>query len=291
MPSDANTAAAVLVGVTGPGENTAALRYAVGEARSHRRPLLLVHAIHEAFPPPPPTMLVEPVPWQQVGNAVMAEVRDELEDLLEDGALEVTTEVRSGPGGGVLVELSEQASVVVLQHRARSRLRRLFTGSTVIASAADSRCPVVSVPATWEPQTRTGRVVVGVHEDGMPEQVLAEAFAEAAAHGSSVHLVHAWEIEGAYTDLVGPPTEGWETNVREAMAAAVRPYAEAHPSVDVELDVRRGWPADALLELAGGADLLVVGRHGSRRHLPHRIGSIARTLVGEAPCPVMVVPV
>jgi nucleotide-binding universal stress UspA family protein len=291
MSTVGTTTAPVLVGVTGPGENTAALRYAVGEARSHRRPLLLVHAIHEAFPPPPPTMLVEPVPWQQVGNAVMAEVRDELEDLLENGALDVSTEVRSGPGGGVLVELSEHASVVVLQHRARSRLRRLFTGSTVIAAAADSRCPVVSVPAVWEPRTRTGRVVVGVHEDGMPEPVLAAAFAEAAAHGSSVHLVHAWEIEGAYTDLVSPPAEGWETTVRDAMDAAVRPFAEEHPSVTVELEVRRAWPAEALLDLADGADLLVVGRHGSWRHLPHRIGSIARTLVSEAPCPVMVVPV
>jgi nucleotide-binding universal stress UspA family protein len=282
---------AVVVGVTGPGENTTALRYAVHEAQQHGRPLLLANAAHVAMPPPPPAMLMDPVPWEQVARAVVGDVAHELDELFPHLGVEVYQIARTGPAGVVLAELSEKASVVVLQHRSMSRLRRLFTGSTVIATAANSHCPVVSVPESWEDPGGAGRIVVGVHEDGTPGDVLEVAFTEAAQHGHDVHLVHAWRLDPAYDDLVGQSASGWDEGVRKAMAEAAAPYAGDYPTVNVEFEVRHQWSADGLLEAAEGASLLVVGRHGTRLRLPHRIGSVARTLLRSSPCPVVVVPV
>jgi nucleotide-binding universal stress UspA family protein len=285
------TSGAVVVGVTGTGENTAALRYGLRESREHGRALVLAHAAHQPMPPPAPSILIDPLPWEQVAGTIVREVEQELEHLAGDTDVEVSRHVRTGPPGTVLVDLSEAAGVVVLQHRRRSRLQRLFTGSTVVATAANSRCPVVSVPADWDPTTRSGRVVVGVHEDGTPQHVLSAAFTEAAQHGWTVHLVHAWQLDAVYDDVVSAAAPAWDEAVMSAMREAAAPFREAHPTVEVEMEVRHEWTADSLLGLAADAELLVVGRHGSHRHLPHRIGSVARTLVTSSPCPVMVVPV
>jgi len=65
--------------------------------------------------------------------------------------------------------------------------------------------------------------------------------------------------------------------------------AEAGVPAGAELRVEVGRPAERLLAAAGhGAELLVVGQSGPKR--PFRRGGIVRTLVAEAPCPVLVVP-
>ena len=55
--------------------------------------------------------------------------------------------------------------------------------------------------------------------------------------------------------------------------------------------VEHQWPPDALADLAASSALLVVGRHGHHPLMPPRLGSVARTALHRAPCPVMVVPV
>jgi nucleotide-binding universal stress UspA family protein len=280
----------VVVGVTGKGENTDALAYAVREARAAGCALHLVSAVHDVIPMPPPAMHVEPVPWQRIGKSVLDEVEAELAELDVDD-LEILRTVRLGPAGSVLVELSAEASLVVLQHRSLSRLHRLFTGSTVVAVAANSHCPLVSVPHGWRPGQDDGRVVVGMHEDGAPREVLTAAFDQAARHGWSLHLVHGWWLDPLYADWLQDELPPWSDEMEASLKQAVAPFGETHPEVKVDTEVRHQSPADALVELAQSSPLVVVGRHGSGRFLPHRIGSIARTLVSTAPCPVMVVPV
>jgi nucleotide-binding universal stress UspA family protein len=282
--------APILVGVTGVGENVAALRYAVAEATATGRPITLVHAAHDVFPAPPPSMLMDTISWEQIGESIIADVRGDLAPLLTDPEVQVRSDAHLGPPGAVLSDLSETAGLVVLQHRQLSALWRVFTGSTVVSVASNSHCPVVSVPSEWEAPAPHGRLVVGVHEDGTPHEVLATAFDHAANRGWAVHLVHSWRIDPSYDKFMTPPSDEWDAQMRSRMEEAARPFAQTHPDVPVKVEVRHQWAADALLDLAAEADLLVVGRHGPRRYLPHRLGSIARTLIKSAPCPVMVVP-
>lgn len=284
------TTAPVVVGVTGKSDNSAALAYAVREAKASKRPLHLLTVVQDVLPVPSPGLMAEPLPWEDIGKGVLAEVEEELtgHDIAD---LEVHRSVLPGPPNTVLTDASEKAGLIVLQHRSLSRLHRLFTGSTVVAVAANAACPVVSVPHEWTPGDRSRRVVVGVHEDGAPSDLLMAAFDAAAAHGWSVHLVHAWWLDPLYADWAQATTPALVDEVRAAVQQAVAPFAQSHPGVQVEIEVRNEPPADVLRALAEDSDLMVVGRHGSRFPLPHRIGSIARTLVSSAPCPVMVVPV
>ena len=61
--------------------------------------------------------------------------------------------------------------------------------------------------------------------------------------------------------------------------------------VDVEVEVRHQWPADVLVDDSRNASLVVIGRRGVHGWVPEHLGSLARTVLRAARCPVMVVPV
>jgi nucleotide-binding universal stress UspA family protein len=288
---DERTPGSILVGVNAAGQNTAALRFAAEEAERHGCPITLVHAVHQVMPPPPPSVLLTYDALEDVGRELVAEVVEELAPF-NRGGVPVTTVVRSGHPVNILVDLSQGARAVVLQRRSLSKLHRVFTGSTVIGVGAHAHSPVISVPASWTPPRSAGRVTVGVHEDGTPESVLGVAFAEASARNAPLHVFHAWRLADVYADLVPRPGEDpWTEHARRALEEQVAPLREKYPDVPVSLEVRYQWPADALLELATTSDLLVVGRHSTLAPLLQRIGSMARTSISHADCPVMVVPV
>jgi nucleotide-binding universal stress UspA family protein len=281
----------LVVGVTGPGHNTAALRFAVDEAGREGCEVALVHAAHQALPPPPPSVLLTYEGLEDVGNQIVKEVAEELEEI-SGGSVPCTAASRLGGPVDVLVEASREARLVVLQHRDLSRLARIVVASTANAVAAHAQCPVVSVPEHWSPPEQATRVTVGVHEEGAPHQVLDAAFAAAAARGVPLRVVHAWRLDGGYEDLVGATAaEEWRVQQLESLAQVLQQVRVRHPDVPVEPEVRYARPGDVLVEHSAQSDLLVLGRHSHHRPLPDRLGSVARTLIREARCPVMVVPV
>lgn len=276
----------VLVGVTGAHENTDALQYAIGEARAQGRGITLVHAVHPILPPPPPSLLITDDTWLEVGDSVVGEVRHELETLLGDDSTPVATVVMAGTPGAVFSELSKDAVMVVLQHQDLSQLHRLVTGSTVASVATHAHSPVVSVPSSPPDRASMGAVVVGVRADGGPREVLEAAFAEAAARSSPLRVVHGWRVPVAYDDL----RARWSAQDDVSIQAALTGLRERYPDIDVRVDVQNDWPPDVLVRTAAASDLLVVGRHNGLSMLPPRLGSLARTVVSHAACPVMVVP-
>jgi nucleotide-binding universal stress UspA family protein len=284
----------VLVGVTGSGENTDALRFAVGAARTRGCGVTLVHAVHPVLMPPPPSVLITDDTWTSVGRTIVEKVRPEVDRLLEElpaGAeVPVSTVVRQGGPGLVLGDLSKDACLVVLQRRDLSRLHRVVSGSAVAAVAAHARCPVVSVPSGAGDREPTGLVTAGVHGDGGPPEVLEAAFAEASARSCGLRLLHGWRLEQAYDHILSD-VPAWTARDEATITVAARDLAAKYPEVQLHIDVRHDWPADVLAHAGAASDLLVVGRHSGLPLMPHRLGSLARTAVAHAPCPVMVVPV
>jgi nucleotide-binding universal stress UspA family protein len=279
----------VLVGVTGPGENTEALRYALDEARGLDVGLTLVHAVHPMLTPPPPSVLLTTDDWADVGRRVTTGVRRELKELVAGDAVPVRTAVEHGDPRRVLAELSKDASTVVLQHRDLSRLHRIVTGSTTAAVATHAHCPVVSVPPSRNDRS-AGRVIsVGVHADGGPRPVLEAAFATAAVHHGSLRLVHAWRQPAAYDDILSNDTR-WIPAAEATITSAAGELQGSYPDIRVAIEVRHDWPADVLVEAAERSELIIVGRHSGMPGLPARLGSLARSLIAHAPSPVMVIP-
>jgi nucleotide-binding universal stress UspA family protein len=274
----------ILVGVSGKGENAEALQFAAAEARLRGTGLTVVHVMHHKG-------LRRNVgssddAWQEAGRRVVEGARAQL-DALTGGAVATTTLLRDGDAGEVLAELSADATLVVLQHRDLSRIQRIATGSTVATVAAHAHCPVVSVSPARD-RAETGIVTVGVHEDGGPAGVVEAAFAEAATHGWSVRLVYAWNVASAYGDMVAQE-EHWTTETRASIEAALEKVRAEHPTVPFTIEVYHDWPAEVLARLSADSDLLVVGRHSHHVPLQPRLGSLARSAVTHAECPVMIV--
>lgn len=280
----------IVVGVTGPGHERAALRYAAECSRRDGAEVLLVHAVHPPYPAPPPSVLLTLDAAADVGPWVAQEVGREFKELT-DGAVAFRSVWREGPPARVLAELSHDARLVVVQHRHPHGLGRLLTWSTANGLAAHSHCPMVSVPPSWEPGEAPDEVVVGVHEEGGPREVLEAAFAWAAATGASLRVVHAWRLDAVYDDIITRRvTAQWREEEKTLLDEAVAGLRERHPEVHIVLEVRHQWPSDVLVDDSQAAALVVVGRHGPRPWEPHHLGSIARTVLREARSPVMVVP-
>ena len=290
---DTTTKDAVVVGVSGPGREAAALAYAVDCARRDGSEVVAVHAFRTARTGPPPRALLTFAETADMAHWVIKQVGDELAELTE-GTVPFRTLAIAGTPAHVLVDLGRQARMVVVQHHLPHGLRRLFAGSTAYAVAAHAACPVVSVPADWQPGEpgEPGEVVVGVHEGGVPLAVLEAAFAEAEATGAPLRVVHAWRLDAVYDDIITDRVAAeWREEQQRALTTVVDGLRARHPAVEVTVEVRHQWPTDVLVDDSQVASLVVVGRHGPHALEPAHLGSLARTVVREARSPVMVVPV
>jgi len=284
----------ILVGVTAPGENTSALRWAAEEGAATHEGVTLVHTVDPIVIPPPPSVVVASEP-------VLAFAREALHDVVEeytaltDGA-PPRSALHTGHPAMVLTDLSENADLVVLAHRSLNAFRRIITWSTTMAVAAHAQCPVVAVPTDWPregvSQDDPGWVTVGIHERGAPEPVLRAGFEAAASHGRRLRLVHAWRSDPQYDEIILRRIgTDWRQRTEEELLSAAETLTAKYPDVEVEATAVHQLPADALARLASTSALLVVGRHGQHASLPTRIGSVARTALHTGRCPVMVVPV
>ena len=284
------SAAPVVVAVAD--EDDAALRYAAGEAVRDRRPLRVAHVLH---PPSggagPESVLVTFEAAQGVAqNLLNAQVERALE--LVDGKVPVQRALPRAQVVEGLLDQCAEADHLVLQHRHGPRLDRILTGSTVAGLAARAPVRIVSVPERWEGPRHAPHVTValGDRDDGSREEVLLFfGFAEAEARRASLTVLHAWYLSAEDGDaVIGRPTlEHWRARARQDLETRIAPWREAHPSVDVRVDVPHVRPVDAIVRASGHSDVLLVARR--RSHGLVHLGSVVRAAVRESRCPLVVV--
>ena len=281
----------ILVGVTGGGQDTAALRWAAERAARLGTRVTLVHAYGHLLPPPPPSVLMTSEPMGEAASYLVVGAVQEYLHLAPDGVEKPESLLDEGRPARALVELSREADLVVLSHRAHGH--RIVTGSTAATVAAHAHCPTVVVPETWSPVEHHGAwVTVGVHEHGAPEAVIEAAAREASAAQAPLRMVHGWHLDTVYDDIISARIDAdWEGRIERSMLGQVAPLLADHPALQVEVAAVHEWPADALVRLSATSRLLVVGRHAHVRPFPERLGSVARALIRTSTCPVMVVPV
>jgi nucleotide-binding universal stress UspA family protein len=281
----------IVVGVDGTDQSMRAVRYAVAEAERQECGLRLVHAIHETAPLAPMLPLVSVETFEEVGDRIVADAKQLVYDLA-DGATPVETAVKAGNRTHVLCEAGEDARAIVLGHRDRTVLGRVFTSSTTTGVAARAHCPVICVPASWAAGREHGRVVVGLDGSAPSLDALALAFAAAAERKAALTVLHAWKLSGVYDDIISNRVsmEDWRASTLEQMEQLVSEWRSFYPDVDVEVDLRHQYPAPALVGASEGADLIVLGRRGHGAPLGVYLGSIARTLIRESRCPVEIAP-
>jgi nucleotide-binding universal stress UspA family protein len=141
----------------------------------------------------------------------------------------------------------------------------------------------------------SGRVVVGVDGSEAAMDAVRWAAREAKLRGMKLELVSAWEIPiydyvGGYGFAIPDDmTKGLAQHAEDIVAAASREArAEAH-DLDVEPFAAEGRAAKVLLEVASGADLLVVGSRGLGGFRDLLLGSVSQQCAQHATCPVVII--
>lgn len=219
--------------------------------------------------------------WQRAQerlDTTVAEIRAAHPDVDVVGEL-----VKAESVAATLAEISGHAMILAVGRTGESAVNRLLLGGTVAAVVQHATGPVVVVPA----RTRTpdGSVVVGLDEDPTGERdrdVVEAAIREARALGVGLVAAHGWwfpEIGQAFPEVEELERE-YDLMLAERTAGA---------GVDVTRVVRHNQPQHLLVDLSAEASLVVVGSRGRGGFPGLLLGSVSRSVIARAACPVMVV--
>ena len=275
----------IVVGV-GPEEFESALAFAAAEAVRAGCGLHLVHAV-DLTPIPADHVLIPAADVEAWGAARLAEAVKVADDLVGD-AVPVTHELVRGTPVGALVEVGRTARMVVLEHRHLSRLSRIVNRTVAGGVAAHLRVPVVAVPSGWRPDGEPRVVVAGVDVPERADEVLRAALAEAHGRGAQLRLVHSWSIPAPYeSSFTAEEVRGWSDSARAEVCAALDRVGDLSAATDADVRVDQGRASEVLVECSAGAELLVIGRHDPLVPIGSHIGPVARAVLREATCPVL----
>ncbi|MFD7611624.1 universal stress protein [Streptomyces sp. NPDC059828] len=282
----------VTVGVDGFPESRAAAEWAAGEALLREAPLRLVHVeerwptVSGAMPP------VDPDGYRRWSETFLEEHAGELQGSRP--GLEVSVCRRVGRPAAALAVEADDAQMLVLGSRGRSRMEQFFVGSVGTATIGLTDTPVVLIRALEQSTAEelNGDVVVGVDIHETSDEALSFAFNEAARRGCGVRAVHGWTLPFAFS--YAPQLDhGVQKEVAEAVAGALaemlRPWRQTYPSVKAEERVLVGAPAEQLLSEATDAGLVVVGRRIRRSPVGGHLGHIAHAVLHHVTAPIAVI--
>lgn len=137
-------------------------------------------------------------------------------------------------------------------------------------------------------------IVVGIDGSEHAERALDWAIDEAKLRGAKLVVVTAWHVPG-YSHVAPGFTPILGARIDEPVEEAARKIADEaaerarQAGLEVDVVVRDAQPADALVEAAEDADLLVVGSRGLGGFSGLMLGSVGQQAAHHAPCPVVIV--
>jgi nucleotide-binding universal stress UspA family protein len=137
-----------------------------------------------------------------------------------------------------------------------------------------------------------GRIVVGVDGSEPSTKALRWAARQAELTGDTVEAVISWEYPAAGWAAMVPdlPTDfDPERMAAKVLDGSVKETLGEKAAASVTRKVMIGNAAQALMDRAEGASLLVVGNHGYSGFRATLLGSVGLHLAQHAPCPVVVV--
>jgi nucleotide-binding universal stress UspA family protein len=143
-----------------------------------------------------------------------------------------------------------------------------------------------------ETDRTSGRIVVGVDGSEGSAKALRWAAREARLHDWSIHLIHSGSVPYVeYPDLGYIDPGPFDAAARAVLDDAIATLAEFEPAASIsKASVMHDDAATALLTVADGAELLVVGSRGHGGFARLLLGSVSQRCVDHAPCPTAVIP-
>jgi nucleotide-binding universal stress UspA family protein len=260
--------------------------WAAREALATRVPLWICHvwewSTDRAVLPLPDDPPAGPRP---AGERIVAEtaeaVRAELPGLEVHGALGYGHPTR------MLLDVSDEAGLIVVGARDGGGFPAMLIGSVSAQVAAHARCPVAVVRPTNAAATD---VVVGIDGSTQSDRAIEIGLAEARRTGGTLIAVHSYRLPPLAATYA--PNPGIDVDAHRIAAEQVldRALGDLDTRTDVTIERRLvpGPPARVLLETAVGAAVLVVGARGLGGFSGLVLGSVSQQVVRHAPGPVIV---
>lgn len=274
----------IVAGVDGSPSSLAAAEYAAAFAERAQAPLHLVHGYLRT----PQTYDVtglgadgEATPREEVDFALRGLAKSLRAD--HPGLPAVQARQVAATAVRALVDQSRSAAATVVGSRGIGGFTELMLGSVSSQLATYARGPVIVVRrqiSTEVAPSGLGPVLVGY--DGSPEADAALAFGAAEADRRGVPLT----VANVYAEQVTAAT----AYSARLVAAAASTLLEPYPRLAIELrTIASGNTGPALVEASRTAALVVVGSRGRGGFAGLLLGTVGRTLVHHAHCPVAII--
>jgi len=285
----------IVVGVDGSAASNHAVCWAVREAAMRHVPLTLAHMVNAAVPmyPAMPLSLGIAVWQEDEGRQILEQAVKMAEDVLKsDPRIAIKSELRCSPPVPTLVELSQEAEMVVVGSHGRGAVARVVLGSVSSGVVQRASCPVAIIHDEDPSQTHPAHldqapVLVGI--DGSPASELATAIAfdEASRRGVELVALHAWSDIEVF-ELPGLDWPAVKSDAERSLAERLAGWGERYPDVTVHRLVVCDRPARQLIEQSKSAQLVVLGSHGRGGFTGMLLGSVSNAVVHSIRTPVIV---
>jgi nucleotide-binding universal stress UspA family protein len=287
--------ARIAVGVDGypEGQDATVLGAMIAHATGAQLMLVAVH-------PDPVVVLPSELGWRGMHAQAEEFLRNTRDEEAPEARIVVETDWSVPRALGRVVR-REHRDLLVVGSTPRAPEGRVQIARRTRQLLCHCPCALGVAPRGWREHRGQRFERIGVGYDGTAEARAALALAGSIAGGAGARLV----VRAVVDDRI--PTAGWLEAGRarvasmwhemlEPQAESLRADADAAAAglgrdvSDVNVEVLRGAPADALAELCGQVDLLVIGsrRWGAVSRV--LLGSTGEALMRGASCPVLVAP-
>jgi nucleotide-binding universal stress UspA family protein len=281
----------IIVGVDGSPASDAAVGWAAHDAAMRGIPLTLMHVENPAARTWAQAPLLEQLAgWQETeGRSILANASKIAHDAIADTArIQINGELLFSATVPTLVDLSQEAELVVVGTDGRGALNRGLLGSVSSGLIRHAHCPVAVIrdEDPQMPNPAKAPVLVGI--DGSTSDVAtAIAFEEASHRHVDLIALHAWND----IDMSEIPGFDWSPVTAKEdrlLAEELAGWQERYPDVTVHRRLVCERAARALVETSESAQLVVVGSHGSGAFTGMLLGSVSNAVVQSVRRPVIV---
>ncbi len=279
----------ILVGYDASDDAVRALEYAARVAAANKAMLQLVYVADETVVNSPWGLVSDGAGAQNAARRLLAEAASVAHSF---GAAKkrIRTKVAVGTPVGVLTQLSNNCSAVVVGSHAGSSGGRRFSGSTAVGLAAAVRCPlvVVSDSANSDPDAPIG---VALDADGSGAQALAWVLGNPLFAGVPIKVVSVCRAPQSRIFRSSVSQQQIDAAIADtvtAQAAMVADVVVRHPGkTSIATEVRYGSPVDELCTFSEGVSMLVL--QADIRFPTYSVGGVIRGTMAYAQCPLVLV--
>jgi nucleotide-binding universal stress UspA family protein len=229
--------------------------------------------------------------WQEDDGRQVLEQAAKIakEAVRSDQKIAIASEMKCSPPVPTLVEMSEEADMVVVGCSGRGVVSRLVLGSVSSGVVRHAKCPVAVIrdEDPLMPHPLQAPVLVGI--DGSPASELATAIAfdEASRRGVELMALHAWS-DAEVLEIPGFDWSAVKSEAERILAERLAGWQERYPDVTVHRLVVCDRPARQLVDQSESAQLVVVGSHGRGGVTNVLLGSVSNAVVHSIRMPVIV---